>query len=552
MFIMVAAWRKTDTRLSVEGRMREAFSEAAMSITITSVTDALAFGVGTITYFQSVRIFCLYLGSAVLVDYLYQLTFFGACMVLTGRREAANRHCLSCNKVRSKEESGSKAYTLFCAGGASKDHSVISVEETNDHALMIFFKKYYGPFITRPLMAVFTVVLYAGYLATAIYGCTQLQMGLSLRNLARDNSYAANYKDDARAYFTSYGPQIALVFTEPNYTWHPSIQDIMETTLVSIEDSEYVYNKTEGLSVSWLRDYLAYLELIDLRDPTQAQFVDTLRNHFLKLPAFERYSPDIVFSDDGLSIEISRFFVTTKDLDSTTKESTMMTDLRTIAEGSELPAIVYHPTFIFFDQFIAIFPNTMQNLGIAVGAMLIVSLLMIPNPICSILVTLSLTSIVTGEIGFMTHWDVNLDNISMTNLIICIGFSVDFSAHISYAYVSGNQGSRRENAIHALYSLGMPIVQGSLSTILGILILAFSDTYIFRTFFKTMFLVISLGTLHGILFISVFLMLLIPAKIRKEPESVDKTGGEGYPFSVLPDTRNDVIEMPQHTFTKSM
>ena len=197
-----------------------------------------------------------------------------------------------------------------------------------------------------------------------------------------------------------------------------------------------------------------------------------------------------------------------------------MTDLRTIAEGSELPAIVYHPTFIFFDQFIAIFPNTMQNLGIAVGAMLIVSLLMIPNPICSILVTLSLTSIVTGVIGFMTHWDVNLDNISMTNLIICIGFSVDFSAHISYAYVSGNQGSRRENAIHALYSLGMPIVQGSLSTILGILILAFSDTYIFRTFFKKMFLVISLGALHGILFIPVFLMLLIPAKIRIEPESV--------------------------------
>ncbi len=326
MFIMVAAWRKTDSRLSVEGRMREAFSEAAMSITITSITDALAFGVGTITYFQSVRIFCLYLGSAVLVDYMYQLTFFGACMVLTGQREAANRHCLSCNKVKSKEESGSKAYTLFCAGGASRQPSDTGVNETNDHALMIFFRKYYGPFITRPLMAVFTVVLYAGYLATSIYGCTQLEMGLSLRNLARDNSYAANYKDDARAYFTSYGPQVALVFTEPRDMWHPSIQDFMEKTLASIEESEYVYQKSSGLSVSWLRDYRAYLELINLKEPTQAQFVDTLRDNFLKLPAFEHYSPDIVFSEDGRSIDTSRFFVTTKDLDSTTKESSMMTE----------------------------------------------------------------------------------------------------------------------------------------------------------------------------------------------------------------------------------
>ena len=160
--------------------------------------------------------------------------------------------------------------------------------------------------------------------------------------------------------------------------------------------------------------------------------------------------------------------------------------------------------------------------GIAIGAMFVVSLLMIPNPICSILVTLSLTSIVTGVVGFMAHWDVNLDNISMINLIICIGFSVDFSAHISYAYVSGNQGSRRENAIHALYSLGMPIVQGSLTTILGILILAFSETYIFRTFFKTMFLVITLGTLHGIVFIPVFLMLIIPAKEQNTDQFPDR------------------------------
>ncbi|XP_071790217.1 patched domain-containing protein 3-like [Asterias amurensis] len=517
MFIMVAAWRQTDVRQTVEQRMRHAFTEAAMSITITSITDALAFGIGAITYFRSVRIFCMYTGVAVIFDYVYQITFFGACMALFGRREAANRHCMSCLKVKPKEETNSTAYKIFCAGGSQPPAD--QGGELNDHALMIFFKKYYGPFITRWWMISLIIVSYLGYQGAAIYGCTQVQEGLNLRNLARDNSYSGNFLDMESVYFKTYGPQVALVFTERRDVWNPIVQDIMEQTLAKMEDNEYTFSEDQGLSASWLRDYLAFLNSINRTEPNQAEFVDTLRDVFLTQPAFEHYSLDIVFN--GTNIEASRFFVATKDLDTTNKERFMMTELRQIAKDSELPVMVYHPAFIFYDNYIAVLPNTLQNMGIAVGAMFIIALLMIPNPICSILVTLAVASIVTGVIGYMTFWQVNLDSIAMTNIILCIGFSVDFSAHICYAYIVANRGSRQANIIHALYSIGMPIVQGSLSTILGVLVLAFTDSYIFRTFFKTMFLVISIGALHGLLFIPVFLKVTIPVKSRVE-ESTSK------------------------------
>ena len=64
-FVMLGAWRRTSIHAPVEDRMSEAFRDAAVSITITSVTDMLSFFVGVITPFPCVRIFCIYTGKNV-------------------------------------------------------------------------------------------------------------------------------------------------------------------------------------------------------------------------------------------------------------------------------------------------------------------------------------------------------------------------------------------------------------------------------------------------------------------------------------------------------
>ena len=106
MFIMLAAWRQTDFRWTVEERMGKTFSEAAVSITITSITDALSIGIGSITKFRSVRVFCTFTVIAIVFDYFYQITFFAACMVLSGRREANNLHPVTCMKAVPKSQAG--------------------------------------------------------------------------------------------------------------------------------------------------------------------------------------------------------------------------------------------------------------------------------------------------------------------------------------------------------------------------------------------------------------------------------------------------------------
>merc|ERR1712038_666599 len=119
-------------------------------------------------------------------------------------------------------------------------------------------------------------------------------------------------------------------------------------------------------------------------------------------------------------------------------------------------------------------------------------------------------SIELGVVGFMTLWGVRLDSISMINLIMCIGFSVDFSAHISYHFMSHKNMAMEDRVSDSLYALGLPITQGAISTILGVIGLALAPSYIFITFFKMVFLVIVLGALHGLVVLPVLLSLFGP------------------------------------------
>ena len=148
------------------------------------------------------------------------------------------------------------------------------------------------------------------------------------------------------------------------------------------------------------------------------------------------YSQDVDFSDDGQHIVGARFMIQGAHIYDSNQEKHFVEELRSVCQGSPFNATVYHPFFIFFDQFLMVFPTTIQCVSVAAVIMMIVALLLIPNPICSLWVAFSILSIELGVVGLMTYWNVNLDSISMINLIMCIGFSVDFSAHISYHFMS--------------------------------------------------------------------------------------------------------------------
>ncbi|VDO40059.1 unnamed protein product [Onchocerca flexuosa] len=234
-----------------------------------------------------------------------------------------------------------------------------------------------------------------------------------------------------------------------------------------------------------------------------------MAEHFFSAKAHDIWSEDVIWetNQQGLySIRSFRFLVGMKHISKTYNQEEATKIFREVAERySSYNVTTFSPLWLFTDQYAIVISNTVQNILIALLVMIIIAMLLIPQPLCSIWVAFAIASIDLGVIGFMTLWDVNLDAISMITIIMSIGFSVDYSAHITYGYVVSAESTPEQRVQTALGALGWPVTQGAMSTILAVVVLADIPAYMIVTFFKTVFLSIVLGLLHGLVFLPVML-----------------------------------------------
>lgn len=378
----------------------------------------------------------------------------------------------------------------------------------------------------KPWVKAVVLVCYFVYVAGALVGCTRIQEGIRFKNLAMDNSPAWHYYDLEDTYFRRYGPAVSVIFMDEMPYWEENTQKEIEQIAQSFEDGEYTWGA--DLTVSWIREYIEFLKQNHgTSDLNKETFITVLKDQFLEDPRNSKFKLDIIFRNETVdaenrthwSIISSRFLVTTKNVDTALRERSMMLEFRNKAADIHFNLLTFHPSFKVFDQYVGVINNTLQTLGIAMVCMFIIACVMIPHPICAIWVTLCVISIDSAVIGYMSMWGVTLDAISMVNIILCIGFSVDFSAHITYAFVIAPDEDPNKRAITALHSLGMPILQGALSSIIAISVLSTAPVYIFRTFFKTLFLVMIFGAAHGLVLLPVCLSFLgkcMPQVPKKE------------------------------------
>ena len=83
-------------------------------------------------------------------------------------------------------------------------------------------------------------------------------------------------------------------------------------------------------------------------------------------------------------------------------------------------------------------------------------------------------------------------------------------------------GTPSQRAIKALTRIGPSVFNAVLSTLAAVIIIGFSNSYVFRVFFKALFLTVLIGGAHGLVFLPAILSLFGGDKAVNDTAPVKK------------------------------
>ena len=136
------------------------------------------------------------------------------------------------------------------------------------------------------------------------------------------------------------------------------------------------------------------------------------------------------------------------------------------------------------------------------------------TPLIAFWVTLCVAMIDADLLLVAYLWGMQLNSISYTCLVMACGLAVDYCVHIGHTFehlLHMHPALSTRDAAHlSVVRMGSSVVQGGLTTFLGILVLAVSSSVAFRTFFQMIFSTVLLGIAHGIGLLPILLAYLTP------------------------------------------
>ena len=170
-------------------------------------------------------------------------------MAINEKRVNDNRHFLTCRKTKSKEElkeEGKSRKYIFCCGGTPPTSRQDS-ESFLDKLPRWLFPK----IVLRTPLKIAILVIFAGYLAAAIYGCVRLKQGLEFKQSVAEDSYYYKYATWTQDYFKRVTPVSFVIDSSDTYS-DPTVQTNIEALLKSAKADKYFNSEFE---LSWLASF---------------------------------------------------------------------------------------------------------------------------------------------------------------------------------------------------------------------------------------------------------------------------------------------------------
>ena len=104
--------------------------------------------------------------------------------------------------------------------------------------------------------------------------------------------------------------------------------------------------------------------------------------------------------------------------------------------------------------------------------------------LCATIILFVIVLILVNLLAFMYWFNITLNAVSLTNLVMAVGISVEFCSHITRTFAVHSHMERVENARQAVVTMGSSVLSGiTLTKFGGILVLGFAKSKIFTVFY---------------------------------------------------------------------
>ena len=186
----------------------------------------------------------------------------------------------------------------------------------------------------------------------------------------------------------------------------------------------------------------------------------------------------------------------------------------------------YATEYLDFEIYVAFLPDTATSVGLSIVAVFFVLIVVTGNFKVTLLVTLSIILVDLYLYALIYYWGLTFNTIVVINVVVAIGLSVDYSAHIAHSYLTARppnnayyrgkpERKRLFKARLALSQMGSSVFHGGFSTLLAISALGPSSSYVFVVFFKLWVGIIVFGMSNGFFLLPVVLSQIGPVESDK-------------------------------------